>query len=278
MLIGSNWLLGYSHTGRAADAMIRREHGTKESFWPLIKTFANVGVDALMAPITANPITDPPDPATGKTLILSALEQANERLGRKLIYIDTPVINVDDSPAARREAEAVIRASAKNGSEICLIHHYSTEQLVNKNKRSIGRLPDYLAMIRDAGMIPGVTAHMPEVLVYCDENGYDVETYALIFNCLGFLMQVEVESVVKIIHAAKKPVMTIKAMAAGRTTPYVGLTFNYSAIRPCDMVTVGCLNELEAAEDVEIGMAAIERRLPELGRRSSPASAQSAIK
>ena len=84
-------------------------------------------------------------------------------------------------------------------------------------------------------------------------------------------MQVEVESVIRIIHDAKKPVMTIKPMAAGRTTPYVGLTFNWNVLRPCDMITVGCVNEYEVHEDVEISLAALEHRLPNVEGRSSPA-------
>jgi hypothetical protein len=125
-------------------------------------------------------------------------------------------------------------------------------------------------MIRDAGLLPGCGAHMPEVILYCDANGYDVETYIQIFNCMGFLMQVEIESVARIIWSAKHPVMTIKPMAAGRCTPYVGLTFSYSAIRPCDMVTVGTSSPMEAAEDIEIALAALEGRFPDLEARSSP--------
>ena len=37
-------------------------------------------------------------------------------------------------------------------------------------------------MIRDAGMIPGLSAHMPEVIQYADKNGYDVETYIHCFS------------------------------------------------------------------------------------------------
>jgi len=118
---------------------------------------------------------------------------------------------------------------------------------------------------------------MPEIIQYSDLNGYDVETYIQIFNCLGFLMQVEIESVIRIIHDAKKPVMTIKPMAAGRTTPYVGLTFNWNVLRPQDMITVGCIDEREVHEDVEISLAALEHRLPNLKGRSSPAK-QSIIK
>ena len=125
-------------------------------------------------------------------------------------------------------------------------------------------------MIRDAGMIPGLSAHMPEVIQYADKNDYDVETYIQPYNCMGFMMQVEIESVSKIIHAARKPVITIKPCAAGRTTPYVGLNFVYNTIREQDMVAIGCFNENEAAEDLEIAMAAIERRPPDISNRNSP--------
>ena len=111
---------------------------------------------------------------------------------------------------------------------------------------------------------------MPELVVYSDQNGYDVETYIQLYNCLGFLMQVEIEAVHRIIWNAKKPVMTIKPMAAGRCTPFVGLNFSWATLRPCDMVTVGCLTPEEAAEDIEISLAALERRAPNLEGRSSP--------
>ena len=64
--------------------------------------------------------------------------------------------------------------------------------------------------------------------------------------------------------------MTIKPMAAGRVTPFVGITFAYATLRPCDMVTVGCFIPEEAREDIEIGFAAIERRAPDLEGRASP--------
>ena len=148
---------------------------------------------------------------------------------------------------------------------------------MNKNKGIIDRLDDYTKMIRDAGMIPGLSAHMPELVVYSDANGYDVETYIQIFNCMGFLMQVEIETVASIIQNAKKPVMTIKSMAAGRCSPYVGLTFSWNAIREKDMVTVGAFSAQEAEEDIEISLAAIEHRFPHLEKRSSPNQNQAAF-
>lgn len=258
MIIGTNWILGYSHTGSAADHMIRQKNGTIEEISKLLQVFLNSGVDTIMGPFAGN------------QLLVDAVKETENRTGKKIIIIDTPILNVDDNANARNEAEKVIELSRKIGSTFCFPHHSSAEQLVNKNKQTIERLPDYLTMIRDNGMIPGLSCHMPELILYSDLNDYDVQTYIQIYNCMGFLMQVEVEYIHKIIWNAKKPVMTIKPMAAGRATPFVGLNFVWNTIRPCDMVTVGCLTPEEAAEDIEISMAAIERRPPETEGRSSP--------
>jgi hypothetical protein len=265
MLIGTNWFFGWSHTGHAADTFIRDVHADSMSFIPILEAYLAHGVDAIMGPFSTHPGA------------AEKIRAAQDALGKKLIIIDTPVVNVDDNSAARGETRAIFKRSAEIGSAFCLIHHASCEQLVNKNRKTMDRLPDYLSMIREEGLIPGLSAHMPEVIQYCDLNGYDVETYIQIFNCLGFMMQVEIESVIRIIHEAKKPVMTIKPMAAGRTTPYVGLTFNWNVLRPIDMVTVGVLSKYEAEENIEISLAALEHRLPNLAGRSSPA-AQSVIR
>ena len=258
MIIGTNWMLGWSHRSPAQDHQIVRKFSDGEKAYPMLKTFMDRGVDTIMGPMQQ------------ERVMQEAVQYAQEKTGRKLIVIDTPIINVDDNEAARREARATIRRSKECGATFCLVHHSSAEQLVNKNKHIIDRLPDYLDMIRQEGMIPGLSAHMPELITYSDENEYDVQTYIQIYNAMGFLMQVEVETVNQIIHNAKKPVMTIKPMAAGRTSPFVGLNFVWNTIRPCDMVTVGCFDPEEAEEDVEISLAAIERRMPNIEKRSSP--------
>jgi hypothetical protein len=258
MIIGTNWILGYSHTSPAADKLIRKSNETHHCAADMFEVFLKSGVDTIMGPFASSPT------------LLKAVATAEDKTGKPMIIIDTPIINVDDNAAARREAEKVIADSKKLGAAICLPHHSSVEQLVNKNTRTITRLTDYLSMIRQNNMIPGLSAHMPELVVYSDLNCYDVETYIQIFNCLGFLMQVEVEYIHKVIWDAKKPVITIKPLAAGRVSPFVGLTFCWHTIRKCDMVTVGCLTSEEAAEDIEISIAALNNRPPDLEGRSSP--------
>ena len=258
MIIGTNWILGYSHTSPAADGLIHDRNDNRESVADIITTFLERGVDTIMGLFAGNDALN------------DGVKLAEDRTGKQVIRIDTPSMNVDDNENARREAERTIAESGKLGATFCFPHHSSTEQLVNKNLGEIPRLSDYLSMIREYDMIPGLSAHMPELVIYSDANNYDVETYIQLYNCAGFLMQVEIEYINKVIWNAAKPVMTIKPMAAGRVSPFVGITFSFSTIRPIDMVTVGCLTAREAAEDAEIGLAAIERRPPDLAGRASP--------
>ena len=265
MIIGTNWLLGWSHTGKAADKRITDRYQSPESFFLVLEAYAQYGIDTIMGPISDTP------------RMVEAIRYAEKKLGIKYIIVDTPIINVDDTDEARAEARAAIHKSAEIGSTFCLLHHSSAEQLVNKNTATMDRLDDYTKMIREEGMLPGLSAHMPELILYSDANGYDIETYIQIYNCVGFLMQIEVETVASIINNAKKPVMTIKSMGAGRTTPYVGLNFSWNTIRTCDMVTVGCFTPEEVHEDVEISLAALEHRFPNFERRSSPNNKQAVL-
>lgn len=258
LLMGSNWVLGYSHTSPAADNMIKSSYATAEAVARLVETYLAFGIDAMMAPFDGNQV------------LLDGIRLAQEKTGQKVILIDTPIIDVSDSKEGRENALAKIKKGRQAGADFCLIHHSSAEKLVSKLHQRLDRLPDYLDMIRQNDMIPGLSAHMPELITYSDLNEYDVETYIQPYNCMGFLMQVEVEYINKVIWQAKKPVMAIKTMAAGRVSPYVGLTFAFNTLRSCDMVTLGAFTPEEVKEDVEIALAAIERRQPELAGRASP--------
>lgn len=260
MIIGTNWFLGWSHTGASQDALIHERVSDYKAVADILEVYFKEGIDTLMAPFN-NPVTEK---------LLQGITEAEQRTGVHCIKIDTPTVNVGDSDAARAEAEATIENSAKLGCEICMLHHSSVEQLVDKGAGRIKRLRDYTDMIRARGMVPGLSAHMPELVWYSDANNEDVETYIQIYNSAGFLMQLEIEFVQQLIHKAKKPVMTIKPMAAGRVTPLVGLTFSWNTIRDCDMVTVGTMSQREALEVIEFSKAALEHRCPDIEGRATP--------
>lgn len=257
MIIGTNWMLGWSHQSPAKDNLINTLNDRK-NIADILEVFFRAGVDTMMGPLTQHPRA------------LDAIKDAEDRTGVKCIKVDTPILNVEDTVEGRDETKAILDQVAATGAEICLPHHSSVERLLDRSIQEIRRLDEYTKMIRERGMIPGLSAHMPEVVAYSDEHGYDVETYIQIYNCMGFLMQLEVEWVSKLIQEAKKPVMTIKPMAAGRVTPFVGLTFVWNTIRDQDMVTVGTMTPAEAAEVVEMSMAILERRKPDIGVRGSP--------
>ena len=109
------------------------------------------------------------------------------------------------------------------GATFCFPHQLTTDSLLDRCTREIRQLSPVLQMIRERGMIPGLSTHMPESIIFADESGLDVETYLSLYTSMGFLLQLEVDWISRIIHDARKPVMTIKPLAAGRLLPPVGL-------------------------------------------------------
>jgi hypothetical protein len=76
-------------------------------------------------------------------------------------------------------------------------------------------------------------------------------------------MQIETDWVMNIIKNAKKPVMTIKPLSAGRLLPISGLAFVWNTIREKDMVTIGTTTPDEAREVIDISWELLDRRIPD---------------
>jgi hypothetical protein len=139
-------------------------------------------------------------------------------------------------------------------------HQVTTDAMVDRCTHEIRQFGPVCRLIRERDMLPGLSTHMPEAIVYADESGLDVETYISIYNALGFLMQVEVDWTARVIANAAKPVMTIKPMAAGRLPPFQAMHFVWSTLRPQDMVTVGTMTSEEAKECIELSQSVLEGR------------------
>jgi hypothetical protein len=246
MVVGTNSFLGFSHTSAARDKQIKKAM-TSERMADVIEVFLSAGIDTIMGPMQFPGLRE-------------AIEEAEQRTGLKCIVISTPAINIADEPEAFAQAEQTFDKEAALGAMICMPHQMSTDRLVDMRERRIKNMEAYCRMIRERGMIPGLSTHMPETIVYADETGLDVETYLSIYNAAGFLMHLEIDWVHRIIWNAKHPVITIKPMAAGRLLPLVGLAFNWATIRDIDMVAVGTSTPDEARELIEISRSILERR------------------
>lgn len=248
MIVGTNWFLGYSHCSRAKSQFIK-DYQNRKSIADIVSVFMEAGVDTVMGP--ASP------------LLYDACRDAEDRTGRKAILVITPHFNILPGGKPEMEPERVFDDCKAQGATFCMPHQCVTDALLDRMHGVIRDLDRYTAMIRERDMVPGLSTHMPETPRYADGQGADVETYIQMYNAIGFLMQVEVDWVMRIIRNAQKPVMTIKPLAAGNLLPPVGLAFVWNTIRDQDMVTIGTTTADEAREVIELSRDLLGRRLPD---------------
>ncbi|MEN4043019.1 MAG: hypothetical protein ROW39_11775 [Anaerolineaceae bacterium] len=248
LIVGTNWFLGYSHTSVAKDQFIK-SYQDRDRIAEVLAVFFEHGIDTIMGP--ASP------------LLTASIRSAEDRSGRKAIIIATPWFNIVPGGPVELQPERVFDQCMADGVTICMPHQAVTDALLDRMYNVIRDIDRYTAMIRERGMIPGLSTHMPETVGIVDKHGYDVETYIQIYNAAGFLMQVEVDWAMRTIKNAKKPVMTIKPLAAGRILPPVGLAFVWNTIREQDMVTVGTTTPDEAREVIDLSLDFLSKRLPD---------------
>lgn len=255
MVIGTNWFLGFSHTSMAKDEYIRDHVSDRKKIADILEVYFRAGVDTLIGMITFSPLAE-------------AIQEAQDRTGVECIVISTPQFMVThETPVTGfcgEDVEEILDENARLGARFCLPHQCVTDAMVDRCTGEIRKMDGLCAKIRERGMIPGLSTHMPEAIVYADCTGLDVETYIAIYNSMGFLMQVEVDWVAQIIRNAQKPVLTIKPMAAGQLRPFQALNFVWNTIRDMDMVAVGTMSPSEAAEVIELSRGILERRAPEI--------------
>jgi hypothetical protein len=250
LIAGSNWFLGYSHTSLAKDKFIK-ELQTRQKISAVLEVFLNNGVDAVMGPPSI--------------LLEEAIQEAEQHTARRMIRIITPAFNIrPGGEPANEPARVLDYCKEKLRATFCMPHQMVTDALLDRRSEEIRDLEIYTRMIRERGMIPGLSTHMPETVIIADRMGADIETYIQIYNAAGFLMQVEADWAMRIIQNANKPVMTIKPLAAGKLLPLVGLAFVWNTIRQQDTVTIGTTTPDEASEVIEISRALLENRQVDL--------------
>jgi len=251
LICGSNWLLGFSHTSAAKDKLIKEMFDTPAKVASVIEVFARNGCNAFMS-------------MEGE-FIRQALDEVEQRTGREMLWIVTPhwrSYSGDwSTPSTLDDWKRTVETVKSQRGQFCFPHQCTTDlYLDRKEKRLMPELAELLRIVREFGLVPGLSTHTPESVVCADNSDADVESYIQPYNAAGFLCQVETDWIGRIIRDAKKPVMTIKPLAAGRLLPPTGLAFVWSTIRDCDMVTVGTMSPYEAEEVLEISRAQLERR------------------
>jgi len=76
MIIGTNWLLGWSHQTAAKDSFIKGYQDVKK-IADVLEVYLTSGVDTIMG-------------FTGVPVMMAAIKEAQERTGKRVLVVDTP--------------------------------------------------------------------------------------------------------------------------------------------------------------------------------------------
>lgn len=164
---------------------------------------------------------------------------------------------------------------AKAGG-IGIAHHgEATDRLFKSGK--LDKIHDFLKRVRDAGIMVGVSTHMPAVIEAIEDKGWDVDYYmacvyerhrsaAELKKLLGRVpipvpevyLQEDPPRMFKVIRQTKRPCLAFKILAAGRLSErkaWVEKAFRetFQSIKENDAVIVGIYDRYsdQPAEDAE---------------------------
>lgn len=151
-----------------------------------------------------------------------------------------------------------IRVIAAFGAIGIYFHGSRTDNMWHKGK--IDDVEEYLKVMRESGVQVGLGTHIPEVIEYSEDKGWDVDFYMACFYNLNrqiresaLVSGVETDEkfyeedplkMCKVIRSVDKPCLAFKILAAGRrcsSQEEVKKTFKWAFdnIKPTDAVVVG---------------------------------------
>jgi len=154
-------------------------------------------------------------------------------------------------------------------------HGEKTDNLFKAGK--LDKIHDFLKRVRDAGLMVGVSTHMPAVIETIEDKGWDVDYYmARVYErhrseaepkkLLGHVpiplreayLQDDPPRMFKVMRQTKRPCLACKILAAGRLSErkaWVQKAFRetFQSIKENDAVIVGIYDQYsdQAAEDAE---------------------------
>jgi len=239
VVCGTNPFLGFSHFSHSRDAWLRR-YFTVERIIEVLEVCREFGLNTIIGPTSE--------------LAWKATRDHERQTGHHWVWLCTP------GGRTWKDVVPGVKWCADHGTEVCLPHQgYTDNNLVTAEDRIEGA-PELLQTIRDHGMIPGWSTHRPETILVSDKAGYDVETYILPYNSIGFLCPVETDWTGHVIRETPKPVICIKPLGAGRIMPPTGLGFVINSNKFIDTVAIGFMGPEEAKEDLTIARDLLEQR------------------
>ena len=167
-----------------------------------------------------------------------------------------------------------IRVIAATGADAIYHHGSRTDRWWLEGQ--IDRIKDYLACVRDCGVQVGLGTHIPEVIEYAEEKGWDIDFYmACLYNLSrrrresalvdpnapkepeAYLPE-DADSMCRVIRQTDKMCLAFKILAASRrcgSQEDVRRAFEYAfaSIKEKDAVVVGMFPKYEDQIALNIG-------------------------
>jgi len=151
-----------------------------------------------------------------------------------------------------------IRVIAAFGAIGIYFHGSRTDNMWHSGK--IDEVQDYLKVMRDCGVQVGLGTHIPEVIEYTQDKGWDIDFYMACFYNLNrqiresaLVSGIETDEkfykedppkMCKVIRSIDKPCLAFKILAAGRSCSSqeevkAAFKWAFDNIKPTDAVVVG---------------------------------------
>jgi hypothetical protein len=239
-ICGSNPFVGISHFTESRDMFYRNYFSKPETIAEIMSyLFEEFGVNA----IVSSPRDD----------LYTAIQIVEKEFGEKYHWLCTPGYMRGSAKGLGKAGifEQIDWCTDHNVS-VCLPHRSYTDKFIRPAEHKIEQMPEICAYIRDHNMIPGLSTHYYETIQICKKQKYDVKLIIQPFNTLGFMSNIEVNTLRKSILGTDIQILNIKPLAAGRILPEVGLNFCYNNIKPNDFVTCGFSCMEDADYDAQI--------------------------
>ena len=236
LIIGSNPFYGYSHFNRILDQSMR-EWYTQDRRMEVLQACQRQGIGTWQLHYNDPTIED-----------FKRYRAENGRMNLVLL-----------ADFALMQNPKLLPQVAKLGP-LGIAHHGGvTDSRFRSGQKEL--VKDYLKMVRDTGVLVGLSTHNPAVIDTVESEGWDIDYYqACLYRVtrtpeesraefgdapLGEpFMEKDPERMCKAIRQTRKPCLAFKLLAAGRTisSPAVverAFRFAFSNIKPTDAVIVG---------------------------------------
>ena len=241
LILGANPMNGGSHLSRFVNEQMRR-YFTPKRILEMLRRCEQVGINAWQS-----------------TSVNLDLLRSHREEGGGIQYLSLGLESPDDPGLVTRLADA---------GAIGIAHHGEVTDHLFKEGR-LDEIQGFLGKVRDAGVLVGVSTHMPAVVDHIESKGWDVDFYMTcvyerhrtreeLKALLGYvpipLREVYLEEdpprMCEAMRGTQKPCLAFKILAAGRICDQqeaveAAFESTFRQIKPSDAVIVGIYPEYE---------------------------------